>query len=152
MCVLAAGMSMTMTPMTTQLMASVPRDRAGMGSATNDTTRELGGALGVAVLGSLLASQYTAGMADAVAGLPSELQDVAESSIGGALGLAQQGLVPQSVVDVARSSFVDGLSLAAATGAVLVLLAAIAVKRYLPSDKFNAEITGEPVVAPVAGD
>ncbi|MET0910514.1 MAG: DHA2 family efflux MFS transporter permease subunit [Ilumatobacteraceae bacterium] len=152
MCVLAAGMSMTMTPMTTQLMASVPRDRAGMGSATNDTTRELGGALGVAVLGSLLASQYTAGMADAVAGLPSELQDVAESSIGGALGLAQQGLVPQSVVDVARSSFVDGLSLAAATGAVLVLLAAIAVKRYLPSDKFNAEITGEPVAAPVAGD
>ena len=87
MCVLAAGMAMTMTPMTTQLMAAVPRDRAGMGSATNDTTRELGGALGVAVLGSLLASQYTAGMSDAVAGLPAELQDVAESSIGGALGL-----------------------------------------------------------------
>jgi EmrB/QacA subfamily drug resistance transporter len=152
MCVLAAGMSLTMTPMTTQLMASVPRDRAGMGSATNDTTRELGGALGVAVLGSLLASQYTAGMADAVAGLPPELQDVAESSIGGAIGLFQQGMVPEAVVDVARSSFVDGLSVAAATGAVLVLLAAIAVKRYLPSDRFNTEVTGEPVVAPVAGD
>ena len=151
MCVLAAGMAMTMTPMTTQLMASVPRDRAGMGSATNDTTRELGGALGVAVLGSLLASQYTAGMTDAVAGLPADVAEVAESSIGGALGLAQQGLVPESIVDVARSSFVDGLSLAAATGAVLVFLAMFAVKRYLPSDKDNAAVTGEAPV-PVAGD
>ena len=62
MCILAAGMALTMTPMTTQLMAAVPRDRAGMGSATNDTTRELGGALGVAVLGSLVASQYTSGV------------------------------------------------------------------------------------------
>ena len=70
MCVLAAGMALTMTPMTTQLMAAVPRDRAGMGSATNDTTRELGGALGVAVLGSLLAGQYTSGVAAAVAELP----------------------------------------------------------------------------------
>ena len=56
-----------MTPMTTQLMAAVPRDRAGIGSAMNDTTRELGGALGVAVLGSLVTSQYTSGVADAAA-------------------------------------------------------------------------------------
>ena len=60
---LAAGMAMTMTPMTTQLMAAVPRDRAGMGSATNDTTRELGGALGVAVLGSLVTGQFANGVA-----------------------------------------------------------------------------------------
>jgi predicted MFS family arabinose efflux permease len=46
MCCLACGFALTMSPMTTQLMSSVPRDRAGMGSATNDTTRELGGALG----------------------------------------------------------------------------------------------------------
>ncbi len=152
MCVLAAGMAMTMTPMTTQLMAAVPRDRAGMGSATNDTTRELGGALGVAVLGSLLASQYTSGMADAVADLPPDLQEVAESSIGGALGLVQQGLVPESIADVARSSFVDGLTLAAITGGVLVFLAMFAVKRYLPSDRHNEAITGEAAPVPVASD
>ena len=152
MCVLAAGMAMTMTPMTTQLMAAVPRNRAGMGSATNDTTRELGGALGVAVLGSLLASQYTAGMADAVADLPPHLRDVADSSIGGALGLVQQGLVPASIADVARSSFVDGLTLAAITGGVLVFLAMFAVKRYLPSDRHNEAITGEAAPVPVAGD
>jgi EmrB/QacA subfamily drug resistance transporter len=152
MCVLAAGMAMTMTPMTTQLMASVPRDRAGMGSATNDTTRELGGALGVAVLGSLLASRYTSGMSDAVAGLPAQVADVAESSIGGALGLAQQGLVPEEVVAAARSAFVDGLTLAAATGGILVFLAMFAVKRYLPSDRDNAAVTGEAERVPVAGD
>ena len=150
MCVLATGMAMTMTPMTTQLMAAVPRDRAGMGSATNDTTRELGGALGVAVLGSLLASQYTSGMSDAVAGLPAQARDIAESSIGGALGLFQQGQVGAEVVAAARSAFVDGLTLAAATGAVLVFLAMFAVKRYLPSDRDNAAVTGE--AAPVAVD
>ena len=82
---------------------------------------------------------------------PPSVADAAEASIGGALGLAQQGVVPESVVDVARSSFVDGLSLAAATGAVLVFLAMFAVKRYLPSDKDNAAVTGEAPV-PVAGD
>ena len=105
MIVMAAGMALTMTPMTTQLMAAVPLDRAGMGSATNDTTRELGGALGVAVLGSSLASQYTSGMADAVAGLP-------RRGAGGRRGQHRRrhGLVEQAwsrgrhrLLDVARS-------------------------------------------------
>ena len=112
MCVLAAGMAMTMTPMTTQLMAAVPRDRAGMGSATNDTTRELGGALGVAVLGSVLASQYTSGVSDAVADLPAEAREAARSSIGGALGFVEQarGEFPVSQLDrlvsVSKDAFV----------------------------------------------
>ena len=106
MCVLAAGMALTMSPMTNQLMAAVPRDRAGMGSATNDTTRELGGALGVAVLGSLLAGQYASGVAGAVGGLPPQAQEVAEASIGGVIGLVENGIVTgaaaQSLLDAAR--------------------------------------------------
>ena len=100
---LAAGMAMTMTPMTTQLMAAVPRDRAGMGSATNDTTRELGGALGVAVLGSLVTSQFANGVAAGVAGLPAAVREEAEGGLGGVIGLNLQGLVPDSVVDTARA-------------------------------------------------
>jgi hypothetical protein len=123
-----------------------------MGSATNDTTRELGGALGVAVLGSLLASQYTSGMSDAVADLEPRLRGVAESSIGGALGLFQEGRVGADVAAAARSAFVDGLTLAAATGGILVFLAMFAVKKYLPSDRDNAEVTGEAQPVPVAGD
>jgi len=146
LCILAAGMALTMTPMTTQLMASVPRDRAGMGSATNDTTRELGGALGVAVLGSLLTSSYTNGVADSVADLPARAREVAEGSLGGVVGLVRQGVLPADtpILDSAKQSFVDGLGVAAITGAVVVGLAAVAVKRYLPSDRRSVEITGSP--------
>ena len=52
------AMGMTMAPTTDSIMGSVPRDRAGVGSAVNDTTRQTGGALGVAVLGSIAATQY----------------------------------------------------------------------------------------------
>jgi EmrB/QacA subfamily drug resistance transporter len=153
-CVMAAGMALTMTPMTNQLMAAVPRDRAGMGSATNDTTRELGGALGVAVLGSVLASQYASGVAPAVAGLPAEAREVAEASIGGAIGVAQR--LPEAaaseLLGAAKQAFVDGLTAAAIVGAVVVALAAVAVKRFLPSDRDNAEVTGQPSAVPVAGD
>jgi hypothetical protein len=146
-------MALTMTPMTTQLMAAVPRDRAGMGSATNDTTRELGGALGVAVLGSLVASQYTSGVSAAVAGFPAEIREIAEGSLGGVGGLIAQGIVPAGdLLDIAKEAFVDGLTLAATVGAVIVAIAALLVKRFLPSDRHNPEVTGEPEVAPVGVD
>ena len=64
---LAAGMALTMTPLTTLIMSAVPISKAGMGSAMNDTTRELGGALGVAVLGSLVTSTYTSAVGEAFA-------------------------------------------------------------------------------------
>lgn len=146
MCVMAGGMALTMSPMTTQLMASVPRDRAGMGSATNDTTRELGGALGVAVLGSLVTSRYSAGVDEAVAGLPAQAREIAEGSLGGVRGLISRGLLPSDtpLLGIAKRAFVEGLSLAAMVGAVLVVLAALVVKRYLPSDRADPQVTGEP--------
>jgi len=143
MCLLAVGMAMTMTPMTTQLMASVPRDRAGMGSATNDTTRELGGALGVAVLGSLVTSQFTSGMEGALGGVPAPVREVAEGSLGGALALVREGVLPAQIVDAAKSAFVDGFTLAAGVAAVVVALAAFAVLKLLPADRNAAEITGQ---------
>jgi EmrB/QacA subfamily drug resistance transporter len=143
LCILAMGMALTMTPMTTQLMASVPRDRAGMGSATNDTTRELGGALGVAVLGSLVTSQYSSGVDGALADAPAQLREIAEGSLGGALALVRDGALPESVVDVAKSAFVDGFTAAATVAAVIVAISAIVVLRLLPSDRHSPEITGE---------
>ena len=112
-----------------------------MGSAMNDTTRELGGALGVAVLGSLLAGQYTSGVESAAAQLPAQAREVVEGSIGGAIGLIEQGLVPaQPLLDIARESFVDGLHLAAIVGACVTVVAALIVKRYLPADRRDAQI------------
>src|SRR5918996_555127 len=67
---LAAGIASTGNPLPTRVMSSVPTDRAGVGSAMNDTSRELGGALGVAALGSLVATQFTGSLGPAAAGLP----------------------------------------------------------------------------------
>ena len=164
---LAAGMAMTMTPMTTQLMAAVPRDRAGMGSATNDTTRELGGALGVAVLGSLLTGQFAYGVSPVVA-------DLATGRPRGGRRRPRRGVRPDRPrsdprrmvhpAETAKESFVDGLGLATAVSAVVVLIAAVLVYKFLPSDRNSLEVSGEGVeiepeesafdveVAPVAGN
>jgi EmrB/QacA subfamily drug resistance transporter len=145
-CILASGMALTMTPMTTQLMAAVPRDRAGMGSATNDTTRELGGALGVAVLGSLLTGEFTKGVGPAVAGLSSEVREKAEGGLGGVFGLVRDGEIPQNLVGpliaTAKQSFVDGLGLATTVSAVVVTIAAVLVYRFLPNDRNSPQVAG----------
>src|SRR5205085_4473365 len=86
--VLSAGMGLTMAPSTASIMASLPLAKAGVGSAMNDTTRELGGALGVAVLGSLLASRYTHDLMAAVTTLAPDARDQALASLGGALQVA----------------------------------------------------------------
>ena len=162
MAVLAAGMALTMTPMTTQLMAAVPRDRAGMGSATNDTTRELGGALGVAVLGSLVTGKYAAGVAPAVSGMAADVQETAKASLGGVYGLIERGLVPQAdaaaLLDTAKRAFVSGFGLACMVAAVVVIINAVVVYKFLPSDRKSEAVTGiedldESVdTAAVAGD
>ena len=83
-------MAITMTPLTSLIMSSVPLGKAGVGSAMNDTTRELGGALGVAVLGSLVTSQYASGIGPDLVGLPEEARQVAESGLSGALQVGSQ--------------------------------------------------------------
>ncbi|MEQ1787760.1 MAG: DHA2 family efflux MFS transporter permease subunit [Acidimicrobiales bacterium] len=130
---LAAGMALTMTPLTTQIMSAVPVSKAGVGSAMNDTTRELGGALGVAVLGSLVTSTYTASIGDAVSGLSGAERSAAESGLVGAFGVAQRlGAEGGALVDAAKQAFVDGIGVAAITGAVVVAIAAVLSYRLLP--------------------
>src|ERR671936_191555 len=69
----------TFAPCTASIMSAVPLGKAGVGSAVNDTTRELGGALGVAVLGSLAASHYTASLADSLGSVPNGVATAAEA-------------------------------------------------------------------------
>jgi len=134
MIVMASGMGLTMTPMTELIMSSVPRDKAGVGSAMNDTTREVGTTLGVAILGSILSSGYTSHLGQAVTGLPDSARHAAEGSLAGALGVAHQigGAQGAAIVDAAKSAWADGLHLSMGIGAVIVLLAAIISARYLP--------------------
>lgn len=128
---LAIGMSLTMTPLTTLIMSSVPLGKAGVGSAMNDTTRELGGALGVAVLGSLVSSTYVSKLTAAIPNVP----DVARSGLSEALGAAGKigGAQGAQLVDAAKQAFVDGIGVAAMVAAVIVIGAAIAAWFLLPA-------------------
>ncbi len=165
--VLALGFSLTMSPMTTQLMSSVPRSKAGVGSAMNDTTRELGGALGVAVLGSLVTSRYASSLASAFGDVAAPVREIALSGLSGAVALADHPeefpglrLAPgaaDGIKAAAQQAFVDGLGAASLVGAVVVGLAALAVFRYLPSDRATPEVVGEeraddPSLAAVGAD
>ena len=143
---LAAGMALTMTPLTTLIMSAVPISKAGMGSAMNDTTRELGGALGVAVLGSLVTSTYTSAVSDAFHALPQAQRSIAESGLVGAFDVAGRlGADGQGLVEAANLAFVDGLGVAAVAGAITVAAAAIVASRLLHREAFGPEPIDEQV-------
>ena len=90
--VMALGMANVMAPCTDSIMGSLPRAKAGVGSAVNDTTRQFGGALGVAVYGSLLASRYTDHVTSRLSGrIPASLLGPAKDSVGGVVEVAQPG-------------------------------------------------------------
>ncbi|HSX43814.1 MAG TPA: DHA2 family efflux MFS transporter permease subunit [Candidatus Saccharimonadales bacterium] len=134
MLVMAFGMGLAMSPTTDLLMSSVPKNRAGMGSAMNDTARELGGALGVAVLGSLLASQYTRQISGALTALPATAKQVAEGSLAGAMGVAQQigGTAGHEVLVAAQNAWMSGFHRSLVIGAAIITVAAIVAFRGLP--------------------
>jgi hypothetical protein len=133
--ILATGMSLSMPPSTTAIMASLPLGKAGVGSAVNDTTRELGGALGVAVLGSILASQFTAGLSAAVESLPAPLATAATGSLGAALQIAGRigGAAGVDLAAAARVAFVDAMGIALLVGAAIALSASVIVARLMPA-------------------
>jgi EmrB/QacA subfamily drug resistance transporter len=137
-CLVSGGMAMTMAPATESIMGSLPRAKAGVGSAMNDTTRQMGGALGVAVLGSVFATIYRPGMADRLAGtgLSNEQLTRAQDSIGGALQVA--GELPDrasaaNLIAIAKQQFVDGMHLAIVVAIAVVLLASLIVFLFLPA-------------------
>jgi predicted MFS family arabinose efflux permease len=132
--VLGTGMGLSTSPATTAIVRSLPEAEQGVASAMNDTTREVGGALGIALFGSLLASRYTSEVAGAVAQLPPEAARAAEVSLGGALGVADQlgGPGGAALADAARRAFVDGHSTATLAGAALLIMTAVVIAFWSP--------------------
>jgi EmrB/QacA subfamily drug resistance transporter len=146
---LGLGMANIMAPATDSIMGSLPRAKAGVGSAMNDTTRQVGGAVGVAVLGSLLASHYTKAMDSKLGGtVPAQLLEQVRDSVGQATGVAREAPAAQpfaaEIVQAAHESFVGGMHLAFTVAAGITLLAAIGVARFLPARP------GEPEPVPAA--
>jgi EmrB/QacA subfamily drug resistance transporter len=132
--VMAFGMGTAMSPTTDLLMSAVPRKQAGMGSAMNDTTRELGGSLGVAVFGSLLASRYASQLADAVTQLPARAADAVSGSLAGALRVGAEAPEPQgaALVEAAKAAWVDGFRFSLLIAGLVVAVAGLVAWKFLP--------------------
>ncbi len=131
--IIGLGMGLTMTPATEAITSTLPAEKQGVASALNDTSREVGGAVGVALLGAMLSSGYRSAIEPALEGLPPELAEPASEGIGNAFGVA--GVVgetdPQlagTIIDAAQHAFVDGwissmwVGVAMVASAVVVLL------------------------------
>ncbi|HEU4867223.1 MAG TPA: MFS transporter [Actinomycetota bacterium] len=133
--VLGFGMGLVMAPATESIMASVPLAKAGVGSAMNDTTREVGGALGVAVLGSVFSSAYATEVAPALGGLPAGLAGQARDSIGAATIIAGQlgGQAGQALAAASKIAFVDSLSSTLLIAAGIAAVGAVVTLLLLPS-------------------
>ena len=124
-----AGMGLAGTPATTAIVSSLPAAKQGVGSAMNDLSRELGSALGIAVLGSTLSATYRSHVAAATAGLPQQAATGAQSSIAfvkNASGkLTQFGPKGRHLLNSAQSSFVDAAHAAFVTAIVVLLAGAV---------------------------
>jgi EmrB/QacA subfamily drug resistance transporter len=124
------GMGFTSAPATEAIMGVVPAAKAGIGSAVNDATRELGGTLGVAVIGSVSLSVYRNTLADNVHD-PALLHS-AQSSLGAAHVLAAR-IGDPSLAAVAQQGFLDGMGLGCIVAAAIGLFGALLVAAFLPS-------------------
>lgn len=127
----AAGMGLAGTPSTTAVISSLPTSKQGVASAVNDTSRELGSALGIAVLGTILNQSYRNGLTDAITGLPASVGEHAQSSIAftrlGADQLAQLGPARERLVTAAELSFVNATHAAFLTAAIVLAVTSVYV-------------------------
>jgi EmrB/QacA subfamily drug resistance transporter len=133
--VIATGMGLAMSPATESIMGSLPAAQAGVGSAVNDTTRELGGALGVAIMGSIGSSIFVQRFHSVLVHVPAALAAPARSSVGAAVTLGQrtQATMGPALVHGARHAFMTGADYAVLVAAGAALLGAVVAIRFLPA-------------------
>lgn len=127
------GMAHVMPPVTVAVMQALPREKAGSGSAVNNTFRQVGGALGIAVLGSVLSAVYRGDIEGHLGALPAAARDTAAESIEATLGIAEKmGPAGAPLVAAAHDAFLDAMHVTAISSAVVALLGAIVVALFLP--------------------
>ncbi|SNS10884.1 drug resistance transporter, EmrB/QacA subfamily [Geodermatophilus pulveris] len=132
---LGLGMGLTSAPATESIMGAVQTDKAGIGSAVNDATREVGGTLGVAVIGSVFASLYAVQVESLPAGVPAEVVRAAGDSVGAAFTAAAQ--VPAGPAELVRAAaergFFDGLAAGCLVASGVALAGAVVAVLALPA-------------------
>ena len=135
--ILGFGMGLTMPPATDSIMGALPQAKAGVGSAMNDTTRQLGGALGVAILGSLLTSSYRSAIdgTDTLRSLPVQVAGTARDSIVAASAIADRigGPAGATIGAAARDAFIDAMDRTVLVAATVAVAGAILTVIFLPA-------------------
>lgn len=144
---MSLGLAPVFTLATDLVVGSVPPERAGAASAISETSSEFGGALGVAVFGSLGTAIYRGAMAESPAPLPPQALEAARATLGGAASAAGQlsGTDGALLLDASRAAFMQGLELSALAGAALLVAAALLAWSTLraPPRTDAATLTGE---------
>jgi EmrB/QacA subfamily drug resistance transporter len=130
------GAGIAMPAATDLIMATLPPARAGVGSAVNDTVRELGGALGVAVIGSIAATSYTASLDSQLTrfpGISDPARRLLTDNVGSALHASSRlGPNGSEIASLARTAFVDSMSVSLWVGVALAAAATVVALKYLP--------------------
>jgi EmrB/QacA subfamily drug resistance transporter len=130
-----AGLGLVVAPCTESIMGSLPKERAGVGSAVNDTTRQVGGALGVAILGSILAARYHSLIASAT-GVSASVKSSAHDSIGKGIEAAKAATNPATanqIATLAKDSFLSAQRVAYIIAALVVCCAIGVTAKWLPA-------------------
>ncbi|EMD26155.1 MFS transporter [Amycolatopsis azurea] len=131
--VLGTGIANVMPPAAVSIMMSIPREKAAVGSAMNNTMRQVGTALGVAILGAVLGAVYRSEIDGDLGALPAAQRAAAGESIEATLAVAQKaGGGAPGLVDSARESFVSAMHVSSLCAAIVALIGAAVVFRWFP--------------------
>jgi hypothetical protein len=154
--IMGAGMGLVMAPASTTIMTTVPAHQAGAGSAINDTIREVGGALGIAIIGSLAAAAYRSQLTHVLTArhAPALTVHIATSSVAAADAAGQQagGTPGSELVAAAHSAFVNAMAMGVRVAAAAALISAIAAifalpRRHQPQATQVTPVTGPATTA-----
>ena len=131
--IVSAGIGLCVAPTTSAIMGAVPDEKQGVASAVNDTTREVGAAIGIAVAGSVVAAQYSNVLRPALAGFPEQVRGPALESLAQALAVAEQmGPQGRQVAQLAESAFLQSMHLSLLILSVIIAVAAVFVAIWAP--------------------
>jgi hypothetical protein len=146
---LGFAVGLSVSPATDTIMGSFPENELGVGGGANDTALELGGSLGIAVLGSLLGTAYRDKLGDLVGGrLPAAALDTAKDSVGGGLAVAEQVAKnpsaggpqqAQALVDAVHESFAHGVAQTSLIGGIIMAAGTLIVLAVLPGFRIGGK-------------
>ncbi|MFE9643994.1 MFS transporter [Streptomyces sp. NPDC006365] len=158
---LGLALGLAISPATDTIMGSFPESELGVGGGVNDTALELGGALGIAVLGSLLGTVYRDELTDLVGNrLPAEAMETAKDSVGAGLAVAQRVAQDPSVgpqqaqaaVDAVHQAFAHGVAQTSLIGGIIMAAGTLIVLAVLPGRRGFVKKSAEPGAGTTASE